>query len=1225
MSQFVHLHVHTQYSILDGAAPIKDLFAKAQADGQIALAITDHGNMFGIKDFLKQASKYKEIKPIIGCEVYINPEGRFVKRGKEDQSANHLVLLAKNLTGYHNLVKLVSYGYVEGMYYKPKIDHELLEQYHEGLIACSACLAGEVQKAILQKDLKKAEEIVLWYKSLFGDDYYLELQRHQTNDPFADRTVYPLQVQVIEEMVALARKHTIKLIATNDVHFIDAEDAEAHDRLICLNTGADLNDENRLRYTKQEYMKTQAEMIELFNDYPDAIANTLEIADKIERYSIDSEPVMPDFPLPEGFSNEDEYLQYLTYEGAKERYGEIADEVKDRIDFELATVKHMGFPGYFLIVQDFIKAARKLGVWVGPGRGSAAGSVVAYCLKITDIDPLKYGLLFERFLNPDRISMPDMDIDFDDDGRSKVLKYVEDKYGKDHVSHVITFGTMAAKSAIRDIARVQKLPLQDSDRLAKAVPMRWEKKTKEGKPLPITVKTCIEYIPEIKEAAQSSDPVMRDTLLFAQKLEGSIRSVGVHACAILIGRNNLMEHIPISTAKDKDTGEEMWVSQYEGSCIEEVGMLKMDFLGLKTLSILKEAVENIKQRRGIAIDINAIPLDDEKTYELFSRGDSIGTFQFESDGMRKWLRELRPNCFEDLIAMNALYRPGPMDYIPDFIDRKHGRKSIAYDLSEMEDILQDTYGITVYQEQVMLLSQKLAGFTKGQADTLRKAMGKKQRETLDKMKDQFLTGAAAKGHDEKICNKIWGDWVAFAEYAFNKSHATCYAWIGYQTAYLKANYPAEYMAAVLSRNLDNIDEITKFMDECKRMDIQVLGPDVNESYRKFTVNKDGNIRFGMAAIKGVGGAAVDMITEERDVNGPFTSIFDFVERVNLTAVNKKSVEAMVFSGAFDGFTEIKRPQFFTPDNKNEIFLDSLLRYGNKAQADKAMNAVSLFGGGHAVEVKKPEIPVAPEWSLPELLKREKELVGMYLSAHPLDTHRFEINHFTTHSMAEINEFLERKKSGNTFLPKAEDEAVQDVDTEMDGEAGMAVDAEQEKERVKRLSDMDKRDVVVAGIVVAMKQGISKKGQPWGSITVEDYSSSYTFSLFGKDYEAYLRYFQEGLPVIIRCALQTRWRPVGDTRPAEWEAKIKTINLLNNAKDDIKAITLLLSVTELTPSFITGLAVQTSEYKGQTELRVKLIDPKHSITVDLFSRNHRIILAPAFLSYLEAENVKFQLA
>jgi DNA polymerase-3 subunit alpha len=800
---------------------------------------------------------------------------------------------------------------------------------------------------------------------------------------------------------------------------------------------------------------------------------------------------------------------------------------------------------------------------------------------------------------------------------------VEEKYGKDHVSHVVTFGTMAAKSAIRDVARVEKMPLSESDRLAKTIPARWDKKTKDKKDLPITIKNCLEHIPELKEAASSQDPKYRNTMWYAAQLEGSIRSTGVHACAILIGRNNLTEHIPISMAKDKKTGEEMWVSQYEGSCIEEVGMLKMDFLGLSTLSILKEAVENIRKRHGITIDINTIPLDDEKTYEMFSRGDSVGTFQFESDGMRKWLRELRPNRFEDLIAMNALYRPGPMQYIPDFIACKHGRK-IHYDLPEMEEILRDTYGVTVYQEQVMLLSQKLAGFTKGEADRLRKAMGKKRRSELDKMKDQFIKGATEKGHDEKVCSKIWSDWEKFAEYAFNKSHSVCYAWIGYQTAYLKANYPAEYMAAVLSTNLGKIDEITKGMDECRQMGVDVLGPDVNESYGKFTVNAEGNIRFGLAAVKGVGANAVDIITEERDAHGPFQSIFDFVERVNLTAVNRKCMEAMVYAGALDRFKEITRAQYFIPDSKNELFIDALLRYGSKAQADTQQSSNSLFAGTQVIEKKKPKILPAPESNLSELLKKEKELVGMYLSAHPLDAYRFEMKHFITNTMQDIEDFITWKNTGQIAGNK-NSKAAENPDEDTPVVDEMDENTEEQKNHEKILRDMEPRRVAVAGMVTATRNGTSQRGQPWGNIIIEDYSGTHSFMLFGKDYEANLQYFQAGIAVLVYCSMQKRWRAESDTRPDEWEARIKSIQLLDNVKNDVKVVTLWLPVAELTSSFAQELARKIEACKGSAELRIRFVDRQNNIELETFSRNRRILLAPEVLSFFEKENLRWQLA
>jgi DNA polymerase-3 subunit alpha len=1182
---------------------INGLFKKAKNDGQVALAITDHGNMFGVKDFLDTAEKkFPEIKPIVGCEVYVSPEGRFSRRGKEDQSSNHLVLLAKNKTGYHNLVKLVSYAYIEGFYYKPRIDHELLEKYHGGLIACSACLAGEVPRAIMQGNLKEAEQTVAWYKNLFGDDYYLELQRHETQDPLADQTVYPKQKAVAEHILALAEKYRIKIIATNDVHFENAGDAEAHDRLICLNTGADLNDVRRMRYTKQEWMKTQEEMAQLFADLPDALSNTLEIAEKIERYSINNDAIMPHFPLPENFTDSNEYLRHLTCEGAAKRYQEITDTIKERIDFELATIKKMGYPDYFLIVQDFIAAARNMEVWVGPGRGSAAGSVVAYCLQITDIDPLKYNLLFERFLNPDRISLPDIDIDFDDDGRTKVLKYVEDKYGKDHVSHVITFGTMATKSAIRDVARVQKLSLDRSDKLAKLIPARWDRKEivvkkdedgneeKEEQDLPITLKNCLDHIPELKQEMQSGDPLLQDIFKFAQQLEGSIRNTGVHACAIIIGRNNLMEHIPISSAKDKDTGEDMWVSQYEGSCIEEVGMLKMDFLGLKNLSILRDAVENIKTIRGIDIDLAAIPLDDKKTYELFSRGNTVATFQFESDGMRKWLQELEPSRFEDLIAMNALYRPGPMGYIPNFVKRKHGSEKIEYDLPEMEEFLSDTYGVTVYQEQVMLLSQKLANFTGGQADTLRKAMGKKQKKTLAKMKKDFIAGARKNGHSEEICNKIWSDWEAFAEYAFNKSHSTCYALLGYQTAYLKANYPAEYMAAVLSRNMGNIDEVAKCMDECRRMGIAVLGPAVNGSNRRFTVNEAGNIHFGMAAIKNVGGAAIDAVVNERKQNGHFKSIFDFVERIPLTTINRRTMEALALGGAFDEFQEIKRYQFLSPNAKNEIFLDNLLRYGAKWQADKQQNTHSLFGGGYNVAIQKPEIPTdVEEWSATETLKKEKELIGMYLSAHPLDIHEFAIRHFANHTLQDIPDLLSK------------------VPEDKDGK-------------------LQKKIIMLAGIVTKANDARAKTTEkPYMRFTMEDYTDSMEMSLFGLDYDNFSKYIKPDHVLLLRCQLQKRYRKKDDKRPDEWELKIHAVyNLAHVCDNLVEAIQFALPVEKLSASFTKRLMETVSKNQGRITLQLSLTERENNLHVELHSRSIRVALTPEFIDFIQSENMHYRL-
>jgi DNA polymerase-3 subunit alpha len=1144
--------------VLDGASAIPDLLATAKADNQTALAITDHGNMYGVKEFLKEAKK-AEIKPIVGCEVYVARNSRFDKNGKEDQSGRHLILLAKNKTGYNNLMKLVSSGFIEGFYTRPRIDKEILFQYKEGLIVSSACIGGEIPKLIRSGDMEGAERVALEFKEQFGDDFYLEIQRHKNNDPYTMR-VYQEQTVANEGVIQLSKKLGIKVIATNDVHFVHEEDADAHDRLICINTGAKLADTDRMRYTKQEWLKTQSQMQEIFADIPEAITNTEEIVNKIEEYSIGSKAIMPLFPIPEEFENDDDYLRHLAYEGARKRYGDLSAELTERIDFELNTIKNMGFPGYFLIVQDFIAEARKMGVTVGPGRGSAAGSAVAYCLGITDIDPIKYNLLFERFLNPDRISMPDIDIDFDDDGRAEVLKYVENKYGKEKVAHIITFGTMAAKSAIKDVARVQDLPLSDADRLSKLVP--------EGPKVNLAL--AFKEVPDLERELRSDNELIRSTLKYAKMLEGSVRNTGVHACGIIIGRDELTQYVPLCISKDKETGEEFRVTQYEGSEVEDIGLLKMDFLGLKTLSIIKEALDNIKLRHNIDLDINDIPFDDEKTYELYSKGETVGTFQFESDGMRKWLRQLKPNTFEDLIAMNALYRPGPMEYIPDFVARKHGRVAISYDIAEQSEYLEDTYGITVYQEQVMLLSQSLAGFTKGQADTLRKAMGKKQRDTMDKMKKLFIEGGKDKGHDVKKLEKIWTDWEAFAEYAFNKSHATCYSHVAYQTAYLKAHYPAEYMAAVLSRNLSNISEITKFMDECRRMGINVLGPDINESYYKFTVNAKGDIRFGLAAIKNVGAGAVENIIAMRNAGGAFKDIYDFVERVNLTSVNKRSIESLAMAGAFDNLG-VKREQLAAVNSKGEPVLDILIRYGGKVQADTALNVNSLFMGDNAVQVSKPEIPSIANWSRIDILKKEKELIGMFLSSHPLDDYKFEMQNLVSHSISDLGELA-------------------------------------------RFRD---RDFTLGGFVTAANGSVSKNGKPWGSFTLEDYTGTYDFRLFGKDYENLMKFMQTGYYLLVKATVQERYN-----NPAELEVKVKQITLLGNAKDDLKCFTLNVPVADVSPFFAEEMLNVVRNNAGKIEFRVRFIDGRKNISVDLFSRKYRIGITSEMLNFVKNNGLEY---
>ncbi|NDW12279.1 DNA polymerase III subunit alpha [Bacteroides sp. 214] len=1219
MQDFVHLHVHSQYSLLDGQASISALVDKAIRDEMKGIAVTDHGNMFGVKEFFNYVAKKNSVlkkegkplfKPIIGCEMYVARRTMDKKEGKPDQSGYHLVVLAKNEKGYHNLIKLVSKAWTDGYYMRPRTDRNELEKYHEGLIVSSACLGGEVPKRITNGQLEEAEEAIQWYKNLFGDDYYLELQRHKATVPNANQEAYALQQEVNKHLLELSKKYDVKLICTNDVHFVNEEHAEAHDRLICLSTGKDLDDPNRMYYTKQEWMKTREEMNQLFADVPEALANTVEICDKIEFYSIDNPPIMPTFAIPEEFGTEAEYRQKyteedlfneftrdengqvvlseqaandkikslggydklyriklegdylakLTFDKAKTRYGDpLRDDVKERLVFELHIMKTMGFPGYFLIVQDFIEAARKMGVSVGPGRGSAAGSAVAYCLGITLIDPIKYDLLFERFLNPDRISLPDIDIDFDDDGRGEVLRWVTEKYGFEKVAHIITYGTMATKSAIKDVARVQKLPLPESDRLTKLVPDRIPDKK-------INLQNCIDYVPELQTAEYSPDPLVRDTIKYAKILEGNVRNTGVHACGIIICRDDITDWVPISTADDKETGEKMLVTQFEGSVIEETGLIKMDFLGLKTLSIIKEAIENVRLSTGETIDIESIDIEDPKTYQLYCDGKTVGTFQFESPGMQKYLRELQPSTFEDLIAMNALYRPGPMSYIPDFIDRKHGRKPIEYDIPVMEQYLSDTYGITVYQEQVMLLSRLLGNFTRGESDALRKAMGKKMRDKLDQMKPKFIEGGKSNGHDPAVLEKIWGDWESFASYAFNKSHATCYSWVAYQTAYLKANYPPEYMAAVLSRSLSDIKEITKFMDECKAMGIQVLGPDVNESNLKFTANKEGNIRFGLGGIKGVGEGAVQSIIEERKANGPFKGIFDFIQRINLNTCNKKSIENLALAGGFDGFPELRREHFFAPNAKGEIFLETLIRYGNKYQTDKSEAANSLFGGENVIDIATPEIPPAEQWSDLERLNREKELVGIYLSAHPLDEYAIVLKHVCNTRLIELND----KES------------------------------------------LANKELTMGGIVLSVRAGIGKKGHPFGIVKMEDYSGATEIPFFGQDWVNFQNYLCEGAFLFINAKCQGRqWNP------NELEIKVISIELLPDVKDKlIKKLTIGVPLEYLNKQLVNDLSTLARKSPGDAELCFRVKSPEDHTNLELVAKALKISISKEFVTFLD---------
>ena len=1102
MIPFVHLHVHSQYSILDGQAPVKALVDKAIADGMRGMAITDHGNMFGIKEFhdyvtklnKKCAEGQEKFKPIIGCEVYVAERDRHEHLDKRD-IGRHLILLAKNLKGYKNLIKIVSHAWTEGFYSHPRTDHSELEKYHEGVICCSACLGGEVPQLIMGGRMNEAREVIKWFKNIFGDDYYLELQRHKATVARANHETYQKQCLVNDALIQFAKELDIKLICTNDSHFVNEEDADAHERLICLSTGKKLTDEKVMLYSKQEWFKTQAEMNEVFADIPEALQNTNEILDKIEIYSIDHAPILPDFPLPDGFKDEDDYLRYLVYEGAKERWPDMDDEHRERIDFELETIKNMGFPGYFLIVQDYIRMAPKLGCTVGPGRGSAAGSAVAYCLGITKIDPMKYDLLFERFLNPDRISLPDIDTDFDDDGRAAVLNYVTEKYGAEKVAHIVTYGTMAAKSAIKDVARVEDLSVAESNRLAKFIPSSPNEmpEDKNGKRYKITVKNCLECFDDFRAELNNDDPRVGETIRFAEKLEGSVRNTGVHACGVIIGRDDITDWVPVSTATDSD-GERIIVTKYEGGVIESTGLIKMDFLGLKNLSIIKEALAGIKLNHGIDIDIEKIPIDDPKTYELYCKGRTAGTFQFESAGMQKYLIELHPTCFEDLIAMNALYRPGPMDYIPSFINRKQGREPIEYDIPCMEKYLKETYGITVYQEQVMLLSRQLAGFTRGQSDTLRKAMGKKQIEKMNELETLFYEGGEKNGHDKKVLNKIWEDWKKFASYAFNKSHATCYSWVAYQTAYLKANYPSEYMAAVLSSNLNDVDKLSKYMDECRSMGIEVLGPNINESYKNFSATRDGRIRFGLAGIKGVGTGCVDSIVQERDKNGPFKDIFDFVQRINQGACNRKALESMALAGAFDDFKEITREAFFEVNPRGEAYSETLMRFGQKYQASQQEMQNSLFGSFGAIEVATPPIPNAEPWSQLERLNRERDLVGMYLSAHPLDPYYMEVTYGCNTPLAEVN-------SHNGELDK---------------------------------------ELTMGGLVVDFQTRMGKKGGQFGILKIEDYSGSFEFMLFGNKFVDYQKFGVSGLAIVVKGAYEKGY---GDNI----RFNVRSIDLLDNLK------------------------------------------------------------------------------
>ena len=1278
--KFTHLHVHSQFSILDGMSKITDLVDKCLRTGMNSIALTDHGNMFGIKEFadycskvngkpkkdikaceeeirkendatkraelekklvdLKQkAADFVPFKPILGIETYCAHENfdEEILPGHRKHRGWHLILLAKNKKGYQNLCKLSSLAFTDGYYFNARIDRRSLEKYHDNLICCSACLGGEVPQKIMKNDLAAAEEAVQWFKNLFGDDYYLELQRHKTDKPNAAVDTYDKQKYVNEELVKLARKYNIKLIATNDVHYVEEEHCEAHDRLICLSTQKDFDDPNRMHYTKQEWLKTPEEMAAIFSDIPEALSNTQEIVEKVEHYSIDSDPIMPKFDIPIDFGTEEEYrkkysqqnlfdeftrnengevvlsqeqaedkikklggydklyrikleadyLAKLTWEGAKKRYGEtLTNEQRERIIFELHIMKTMGFPGYFLIVQDYIRAAREeLGVSVGPGRGSAAGSVVAYCLRITDIDPLQYDLLFERFLNPDRISLPDIDIDFDDDGRGAVLDWVTNKYGHDKVAHIITYGTMAAKSSIADVGRVQKVPLSKVNEIKTYIPDKFPDNIKDekGKTPKVNLKNCYKYIPELKNYINGDDENISSMLTYASELENTNRQIGIHACGVIIGADDLTNFAPICTIEDRETKSRVVVTQYDGHAVESVGLIKMDFLGLKTLSIIKETLSNIKKSLGKEIDMDAIPLDDEKTYKLFCNGQTTGIFQFESSGMKKYLRELQPSRIDDLIAMNALYRPGPMDYIPQFIRRKHGIEPIEYDIPIMEKYLKDTYGVTVYQEQVMLLSRLLAGFTRGQADSLRKAMGKKIKAMLDDLKPKFIEGGKKNGHDPDVLNKIWGDWEKFASYAFNKSHSACYAWVAYRTAYLKANYPAQFMAACLTRSKDDIKEVTKLMDECKSMRLAVKGPDINESELNFTVNKAHEIRFGLGGIKGVGEGAVEAIVDERNKNGAYKNIFDFVERVNLSACNRKAIESMAYAGCFDAQKDIVREQFFTINKKGELVIDSLINYGNRYKQDKQQNQNSLFGDFEDIEIAKPEIPKAEEMSLLEKLNKEKELIGIFLSSHPLDRYKIPLNYGCT-SLAKLQEL----KNGQQNY-----------------------------------------EFTVGGMVIATREGKTKRDQNFGILTLEDYSGAYEFPLFGKDYADFGKFLKNDFFLLIKGKLQERgsdWKftKKDDSQPKEWETKITEIQLLEDVYE--KLITNIViktnaeDINQLSANILKSIV---SENKGDVSLFFEIKDPFLKKTITLRSKK-KIKLDEHFIETIEEiENLSFE--
>ena len=1175
MPEYCHLHNHTQFSLLDGASEISKLLDKAKADGQKAVAITDHGNMFGAFTFVSEARK-RDIKPIVGCEFYLVEDAsrnKFERSRGEKDIRYHQLMIAKNQTGYRNLSKLASLGFTAGKYGKyPRIDKAMIEKYHEGIIATSCCIGAEIPQAILHGQMDKAEELIRWWKELLGEDFYIELQRQSGMENIDGTGVS--QEDINQHLIRLAKKYGLKTIVTNDSHYIDQEDAESHDVLLSINTGSLLVDEKRFRFpSKDFYFKTQAEMNQLFLDIPAAVDQTMDIYGKVETLDLASNVVLPTFPLPPEFPTQEQYLRHLTYQGAKRRWPELTELIRERLDFELEIIRKSGYPGYFLIVQDFTTFARKNGVSVGPGRGSAAGSAVAYSLGITNIDPIKYDLLFERFLNPDRVSMPDIDIDFDDEGRSKVIEYVKHKYGENQVAQIITFGTMAAKSSIRDVGRVMDIPLSDVDRVAKSFPAHLGASLQavlaqgdiDEKLKSEMNAEDVEKAYKIREMAGGKDVIAR-MIQTAKSLEGSVRSTGVHACGVIITPDDVTQYIPVSTAKDDD----MIVSQYDNSVVESAGLLKMDFLGLKTLSIIKDAVQLIKEGRGIEVNIDEPDLEDKQTYELFQRGDTVGIFQYESPGMQKHLRELRPNKFEDLIAMNALYRPGPLKYIPEFIDRKHGRKAIAYDLPAMEEILSETYGITVYQEQVMLLSQKLAGFSKAQADSLRKGMGKKKKDIIDKLYPLFIEGCEQNGFSRNVIDKIWQDWESFASYAFNKSHSTCYAYVAFQTAYLKAHYPAEFMAAVLNHNKKDISKINFFLRECKRLNIPVLGPHVNESATDFAVNKEGKIRFGLSALKGVGEMPVQGLLDERKAGGPYKSLFDLARRLNLRSFNKKSFESMALGGAFDAFPGIHRSQYFALNAKNESTIDLALRYGNAYQKQKQENQFSLFGEMEDSYLHEPEIPQTDEWPLIEKLEREKEVAGIYISAHPLDEYRLELENFITCDLGHVDMFRDQR-------------------------------------------------IKVAGIVTKAQTGVNRKGIEYGRYTLEDYDGSLDISLSGDAYLKFGPFFVPGQVLFVEGINQRGYNS------DMYFFKVSDARLLDSVgKDLTKSITLFMRLDNLTDEWLTHVDKIFKKHKGKHQLKIVIVDEQEQHRMHFISKGRKVMVDSELLELLEPLGVTFKI-